>query len=298
MFDCGFIVGGILIIIVGIIGLCGNTAGIILFSNRKYRVKTFYGLMILLAICDNIYILAKLIFWRAVQYVLKPSYANTDWYKRFDHYSTQYLWQKIAHGAHMWTVTLSIYFTVAISIERYLVICWPFAHHTRNMSAKAYAVPIFIFSAVFNSVLPFVPDSGYEAVQDVFLLILPFVILVITNSLIVKTLIRNKEEFGVRCKVTKSSGGGLVSTISISKRSAMSCQNAKLNKRRMRNADLAIVSLTIDIIFITCHFVNSLLTSYATKNSDDLLHVSNLLVVFGSSVNFYIYLAKKFIHHN
>lgn len=47
-------------------------------------------------------------------------------------------------------LTGSIYFTMAITVERYLTVCHPFYKLSHEWPAKAYIIPIFLFSFLYN----------------------------------------------------------------------------------------------------------------------------------------------------
>ena len=47
-------------------------------------------------------------------------------------------------------LTGSIYFTMAITVERYLTVCHPFYKLSHEWPAKYYIIPIFTFSFVYN----------------------------------------------------------------------------------------------------------------------------------------------------
>ena len=46
--------------------------------------------------------------------------------------------------------TGSIYFTIAMTVERYLTVCHPFYHHSHTWPTKLYVLPLLLFSIVYN----------------------------------------------------------------------------------------------------------------------------------------------------
>ena len=58
--------------------------------------------------------------------------------------------------------TGSIYFTVAMTIERYLTVCHPFYHHSHAWPTRFYVLPIFFFSIFYNMPRFFELESIYN----------------------------------------------------------------------------------------------------------------------------------------
>ena len=131
-------------ILVACIGILGNTAAIIYFGRNKYRTETFQALLISLAIADNVYLVIKIRDTGAIEYI---STSFTSYVSDFPNY------RLYTSSLHLFAVTGSIYFTVAISIERYLVIYHPFFRHVDDISAKVYVFPVITFSIVINIML-------------------------------------------------------------------------------------------------------------------------------------------------
>ncbi len=44
----------------------------------------------------------------------------------------------------------SIYFTMAMTIERYMTVCHPFYHHSHAWPTRCYVLPILLFSLFYN----------------------------------------------------------------------------------------------------------------------------------------------------
>ena len=133
-----FIIEGILLLVVGIIGLFGNTVCIIMFSRLKLQLK-FHRLMILLFVYENIYLLFTLLVFSVPQ--LSENYKS----KLLKHLAPLILpMVQIA-------LTGSVYTTLAISLERYLVVCRPFyAISHKPLTTRAYVFFIISFSILFN----------------------------------------------------------------------------------------------------------------------------------------------------
>ena len=134
-----FILEGILIILFGLIGIFGNISLIRLFWKKDMKLN-FHQLMISLAITDTIFILLSIAMFSLPE-ICKD-------------YKIQYFFHMIPFAIPMMQVVLtgSIYFTVCISIERYLTVCHPFYLAARTWSAKRYIIPIVTFSLLYNCV--------------------------------------------------------------------------------------------------------------------------------------------------
>lgn len=103
-----FIIEGILLLVVGIIGLFGNTICIIMFSRLRLQLK-FHRLMILLFVYENIYLLFTMLVFSVPQ--LSETYRS-----RF----LKHLVPIFLPVVQM-ALTGSVYTTLAISMEN--IIC-------------------------------------------------------------------------------------------------------------------------------------------------------------------------------
>ena len=136
-----FIIQGMLLTVVAVLGICGNFASIIYFSRPKRYRSHFEPFMLWLAVYDTIFILSAWLAYAAPvlsEYYVKAGYSGhlIPWVV------------PIAQTA----TTGTIYLTIAISSERYFMICHPFYHHGKHkdIPAKAYIIPIFIFAMLYN----------------------------------------------------------------------------------------------------------------------------------------------------
>ena len=135
-----FVFETVLIIVFGFVGILGNCLLIGLFFKKDTKVN-FHKLMIGLAIYDVIYILLSIIMFSVPEI--------------FEDYKTEgyhfYVIPKIIPMLQT-ALTGSVYFTVCISLERYLIVCHPFYIASKNWSAKRYIIPIVTFSLLYNSI--------------------------------------------------------------------------------------------------------------------------------------------------
>ena len=125
-------------LVIGSIGMIGNTVAIIIFSRMKQQLK-FHRLMITLFLFDNLFI--------TLSFVILSFPHVSDGYKYGDIYCRMLpIITPLQHIA----LTGAIYCTIAISIERYLVVCHPFLTLSRRWSSKLYILPIIAFSFLYN----------------------------------------------------------------------------------------------------------------------------------------------------
>ena len=142
----GFIFEGILCLVVGMFGFIGNVTAIIYFGKQRSRLRTFQKLLQVLAVFDLTFIICTIIVLTIPKF-----YEDYD-YMEFPMGSVFCLQPYILPLAEI-GLTGSIYFTIAISIERYLVICKPFLHLSRSISSRFYIITSVSFSMTFFCLL-------------------------------------------------------------------------------------------------------------------------------------------------
>ena len=139
----GFIFEGILSVVVSVFGIIGNVTAIIYFRLQRSRLQTFQSLLQMLSMFDLLFLICTLIVFSIPKFYQDYDYMN---FPRGSVFFVQpYLLPLAEIG-----LTGSIYFTIAISIERYLVICRPFLHLTRSIAPRFYIIPTVLFSIIFN----------------------------------------------------------------------------------------------------------------------------------------------------
>ena len=137
-----YVIQGVLLTTIGVIGVCGNIACIIYFGRVRRRRTHFEAFMLWLAVCDNVFIVTA---WLA--------YGAPTLSKVYVKYGISgYLIPWVVPIAQVAT-TGNIYLTIAISTERYIVICHPLFHHGRHkaISPYRYIIPIFIWALIYNA---------------------------------------------------------------------------------------------------------------------------------------------------
>ena len=129
-----FWVSGILLICVGVLGLLGNIANLIVLFQIDLRKKVFYKLLILLALFDILFIASYGITTGYQSLACQPTNDNVGYFTFYFH--------KIATIGSCYTI-------VAVSLERYLGICHPHAKFGRKVSF--YIFPVIIVTTFVNA---------------------------------------------------------------------------------------------------------------------------------------------------
>jgi len=297
-----FSIEGIALLHVGILGIVGNVAAITVFA-RQHLQRNFHALMMSLSAFDLLYILASILLFSIPQF--NVNYRQSAFYN--------YILPWTLPLAQV-SITGSIYFTMAITVERYVCVCWPFYRVSHTLPAKMMVIPLVAFSFLYNTpkffelhtIVPgekMLHDNGteYNATDYTFraapfrhnvyyfniycmwmnffcMGLIPFVVLIVLNALTLKEL----------------------TVISGSRSNDVESVNLK------RNLVLAQVSLGIVFSFIVCHSIKWIPNIYEMLQVgrdkgqqlhwppwiELVTHISHLMTVFNSSVNFYIYFAK------
>ena len=134
-----FVFEGVLSSIVGLIGILGNVSAIFYYRKRRSNLKTtFHGLMLALAAFDLIIILSAILLFSIPRF--SCNFEGTSFYQTYAPW--------IFFINHV-GLEGSIYLTIAITVERYLVICQPMFYRSKLWPTKFFVVPITCFSILF-----------------------------------------------------------------------------------------------------------------------------------------------------
>ena len=131
-----FWVSGVALVLVGAVGLVGNLLTLLVLRKSDLRKKTFFKLLIILALFDLLFILSygTILGYRALA-CHPDSYVNGMIYK-------------VTYPLLNIGLTGSIYSTIAVSFERFLGICHP--GWSARKKSRLYILPLVIFSIAFN----------------------------------------------------------------------------------------------------------------------------------------------------
>ena len=128
--------------LVAIMGLIGNTTIAIFFLRKRCHVN-FHRLVIMLSIYDNLSIIMNLSLF-IVPNLLRTS-GNVHQIVEKENYLIPFVYPVLEIA-----LTGSIYFTLAITIERYLIVCHPFYAISHSWPIKSYMLSISLFCLAYN----------------------------------------------------------------------------------------------------------------------------------------------------
>ncbi len=114
-----FVVHGLLICIIGLLGLLGNLASIVILS-RPQMHNSINTILIGLVSCDCLLIATSLMMFSLTVF------HHTGWALFEAYYNQVYPYLvRFVYPIAMVAQTGSAYLTMAVTVERYLAVCWP-----------------------------------------------------------------------------------------------------------------------------------------------------------------------------
>ena len=136
--DMGDFEEGVILLCIGVLGIVGNIISIPYFGRQINRQNTFYSLLICLSICDLIVVVAGMLLYGFPK--VSVNYQDNIYY-----IIAPYMFPIFEIGS-----TGSIYFTIAVCMERFFVVCRPFWYYAQSIPPKKYYIPIICFSVIYN----------------------------------------------------------------------------------------------------------------------------------------------------
>eukprot|EP00095_Tigriopus_kingsejongensis_P002978 maker-scaffold267_size230776-snap-gene-1.27 protein:Tk02978 transcript:maker-scaffold267_size230776-snap-gene-1.27-mRNA-1 annotation:"fmrfamide receptor-like isoform x1" len=109
---CRFWIQGILLCVVGIIGIIGNTVSIVVLS-RPEMLSVFNQILVVMTAFDTVYLLTSIAEFSFVE----SFHLTSEWYDR--------LFVYFLYPLHNITLCCSIFSHVVLAFERYLAVCHP-----------------------------------------------------------------------------------------------------------------------------------------------------------------------------
>lgn len=127
---------GLLVSIFGCLGIIGNLIALVVLSRPRLR-DCFHQLLLTLACFDTLYIIIG-----GLNYTFKAFESKNDMFiVAFPHFI--YPFTNI-------TMNATIFMTMAISIERFLGICYPLHYPPHNRKSWFYILPVLLLSFILN----------------------------------------------------------------------------------------------------------------------------------------------------
>ena len=122
-----------------LVGLISNLVLIIFFSRKRNKLS-FYGLMIMLSTYNVLMITMDFIIFSVP--LLSNQFEDSIFY---NHHVIKVGYTLLEIG-----VTGSIYSTIAVSVERFLVVCHPFYANSHKFSTKTQIVLVSVLTVIYN----------------------------------------------------------------------------------------------------------------------------------------------------
>ena len=289
---------GIVGSIISVLGVIGNTLSIIVLSNRRMQSSTSYYL-IALSVFDIIVLISLVLFMS-----LPTVYIATgalEWYYRAYPYMHPF-----AYPTALTAQTCSIYTTVAFTVERYIAVCMPLkaAKMCTASKARKTILILIVVSIVYNiprmlefktvvSVDPMTNETTaiydytelgknstfrhiyFIYMQLVVMLAIPFVLLAVLNTQLIRAVKRSEQATG------------------------------KVNTKTKKENSLTIMLISVVVVFMICQVPSIADNILMVTLSQETLYsppfvkittISNLMVITNSAINFYVYcvFGKKF----
>ena len=294
-----FVIEGIILTIVGVIGIIGNVGAVFHFAHYKRFKHRFYALMLVQALVD-ILVIASFIWFCSVPEFLDSTKQTHQWS----------IW---LYPIFNTLVTATIFLTVTISLDRYLAICKPLWYHATSWRLKHVLVPIFIFSVIYNIPRYFELEWMNLSISEVpFMQVWPTKLR--RNQTYVEWYVLGAHIIilGVIPMILLM-GLNILTVKEMKKYKGFRIGDKKEDREREIQCNMAHINIVIVIVFIICHSIiqipsiNELTERLngredGTENVTDWKHkqliqtiteISQIMVVFNSSVNFYVYLIKR-----
>ncbi|XP_035705474.1 FMRFamide receptor isoform X2 [Folsomia candida] len=285
-----FIVLGIGISVVAILGIIGNGLSAVVLSRPQMK-SSVTCLLLGLTFCDTLLISIS-IFVYSMPYM--SIYIKSPFLLQY-----YYLYYPIVapwlYATSITAQTASVYLTVAVTIERYIAVC----HSLQARSictwrrARMCVVAVLTFSITYNLPRWFevitVPDECARMRTNV------------TTYMNEMSELRGNEyyikfyinwAYCIIMYLIPFSGLVVFNFCIYRQVRKANRERAQLSKLQKREMGLASMLLIVVVVFLMCNIlplVNNILESIWNVEVEKLIALSNFLVIFNSSVNFVIY---------
>lgn len=280
----GFLMYGVLLNIIGLLGIVGNIISITVLSRPKMR-SSINCCLIGLSVFDMIVALTAILMW-GIPEICRYTVAMMWYYREVSPKITPFIYP-LALIAH----TGSAYLTVTVTLERYVAVCQPLK--VRSICtygrAKIYVLSVTLFAVLYN--LPRWWEITYKECdigEDV------------RHFYYVATWLRNNDNYKqiyimwmflvVMYLVPFCSLTVFNSFIYRRVREANQ-ERQRLSRLEKKEIGLAVMLLVVVTVFFVCNVLAFIINVLELLDIvvPELTTTSNVLVCFNSSVNFIIY---------
>ncbi|XP_044757037.1 FMRFamide receptor [Coccinella septempunctata] len=282
-----FIINGLLLNIIGVLGMFGNIISMIILSRPQMRSSINY-LLIGLARIDTVLILTSMLLFGLPGLHPYSGALSTYYYFIYPHIVP------VVYPLALISQAASAYLTFFVSLERFVAVCHPLKVRSLCTYGRArfYVIGIICVSALYNisrfwessiqaewwpeqNITVYCPSPSYLRRNPtyrtiyihwcyfIFIYLIPFMGIAVLNAMIYRQIRRANRE------------------------------RQRLSRLQKREIGLATMLFCVVAVFFICNLppmvINIIETFGLEYDLSMLINISNLLVTINSSVNFIIY---------
>jgi len=292
--------GGYFCVILSVFGTFANIGAILIFCKKSFK-SNFNNLLIALAVTDLLFLLLRLI--EAISKIFQELHSDSNhWLVIWSFESYNHLIPYFLYPFGNIFLSLSIFMTVSISIERYLAIYFPLVYRNRSSTWNLlfHILPVLSLAVIINIPKFLECRIDYYLDEEKNL----------TKSFITVTEMRMDKDYVLYyLNVTRLIFLGLAPL------SFLTVLNVRVYSAIQRNSNLrqrsySIILLLIVSVFIICQLPRMIFNIYEVLILDELdehrppplwsfyflIFSNDICPIVNATVNFFIYffIAKKF----
>ncbi|XP_059480856.1 FMRFamide receptor [Neocloeon triangulifer] len=281
-----FLVKGVLLGLVSLMGILGNVLTMVILSRPQMR-SSINCLLVGLARCDAALLVAAILIFSL------PSVATyTGCLPHYMYYVYPSI-ARIVYPMGLIAQTGSVYLTLTVTLERYVAVCHPL--RARSLCtygrARIYVVLIIVFSVLYNLPRFFEVERVTGTLPPYNTTIYMVSASALRNDPLYITIYVNWTYLLVMYFVPFLALAIFNCAIYMQVRKA-NAERQRLSRLQKKEIGLATMLMCVVVVFFMCNIlplVNNVLEAFYGILQDELIATSNLLVAINSSVNFVIY---------